>query len=128
MIDDKSRIVAHKRAYDDLVLWIKHQYENEITYLLPTADIEINEWYSLAIKDMIDGASVRIGIKGWFDSETIEFLCNVLGAKRYRVKAYPASRLHIIFKVPISNQAKVAMQCTGQWTPYWRKEDEQERK
>lgn len=127
MNDDKSRIVAHKRAYDDLVLWIMHQFENEIKYLLPSSVMTIKEWYSLAIKDMIEGALVNIEIKGWFDSETINFLCNVLGAKNYRVKAYPASRLQIILQVPISSQAKVAMQCTGTWTPKWRK-DEQEKK
>lgn len=128
MNNEELRIEAHKKAYEDLKQWIMHQFDTEIKFLLPSAVMTIKEWYSLAIKDMIQGALVHIEIKDWFDSETVNFLCNVLGAKDYRVKAYPACRLHITLQVPISSQAKVAMQCTGTWTPIWRKKDESEKK
>lgn len=125
---NKERIEAHKKAYDDLVLWIKHQFANEIVMLLPSAEMDVWEWFSLDNKDLIRGASVRIAIKGGYDFVTMEYLCTMLGATEYRVKAYPACRLHLVFKVPITSKAKLAMQCTGMWTPKWKKEDEQEKK
>lgn len=119
--ENDARIESHKKAYDDLVLWIKHQFTNEIKMLLPSAVMTIKEWYSLAIKDMIQGALVHIEIKGSYDSVTMEYLCTMLGATEYRVKAYPLCRLHLVFKVPITSKAKLAMQCTGMWIPKWKK-------
>lgn len=119
--ENLERIEAHKKAYDDLVLWIKHQFENEIIFLLPSAKMAINEWYSLDTKDMIKGASVHIEIKDGYDSATMGYLCMMLDVKEYRVKVYPACRLRLDFKVPITSKTKLAMQCAGMWTPKWRK-------
>lgn len=121
--ENQDRIEAHKKAYEDLVLWIMSQFEKEIKFLLPKAKISVCEWYSQAVKDMIQGASVNIEIKGWFDSETMAFLCNALGSKFFRVTAFPMCRMQIVLKVPISSVTKMAMQCNGMWTPKWRKED-----
>lgn len=118
--ENNARIEAHKKAYDDLVLWIKHQFEKEITFLLPSAKMTINEWYSLDTKLMIKGASVHIEIKDGYDSATMEYLCMMLDAKEYRVKVYPACRLRLDFKVPITSKTKLAMQCAGMWTPKWK--------
>ena len=118
---NKERIEAHKKAYDDLVLWIKHQFANEIYMLLPSAEMNVREWLSLDNKDLILGASVHLAIKGGYDSETMEYLRMTLDAKEYRVKAYPACRLHLVFKVPITSKTKLAMQCAGMWTPKWKK-------
>lgn len=128
MKEDKLRIEAHKKAYDDLVQWIMHQFKTEIIYLLPSAKISVNEWYSKIQKDLIQGASVVIEIKDWFDSATIDYLCHVLGTKEYRVTAFPLCRMHLTFKVANANVSKTAMQCTGMWTPIWRKKDEQKNK
>lgn len=125
--ENKERIEAHKKMYEDLVPWIMNQFEGEIKVLIPSAKITIREWYSQTIKDMIRGASVTIEVKGWFDSEDMEFLCHVLGTKDYRVTAYPLCRMHLTFKVSISNVCKSAMQCTGMWKPKGKKEDEQEK-
>lgn len=125
MNEEKIRIEAHKKAFDDLALWIWAQFEKEIKFLLPSAVMTIKEWYSREIKDMIAGASVHIEIKDWIDSVSLEYLCVALGAKEYRITAYPLRRLHIILKVPISSQTKLTMQCTGMWKPKWRKEDGQ---
>lgn len=119
--ENDARIEAHKKAYDDLELWIKHQFENEITMLLNSAEMTVREWISIDNKDLIKGASVHIAIKGGYDSETMQYICTMLGATEYRVKAYPLCRLHLVFKVPITSKAKLAMQCTGMWTPKWRK-------
>lgn len=122
--ENKARIIVHKKMYEDLVLWINNQFEGEIKSLLPSAKISVCEWYSRELKDLIEGAAVHIEIKGWFDSETINYLCHVLGAKEYRVTAYPLRRMHISFKVSIMNTTKSLMQCAGKWTPKWKKEDE----
>lgn len=123
--ENQERIDAHKKMYEDLVKWIMSQFEVEIKTLLPSAKISVCEWYSQTIKDLIKGATVNIEIKGWFDSETMDFLCHLLGTKEYRVTAFPLCRMHLNFKVSIANVAKAAMQCTGMWTPKWKKEDEQ---
>lgn len=119
--ENNARIEAHKMAYDDLVLWIKHQFANEILMLLPSAQLNVKEWISIDNKELIKGASVHIAIKGGYDSVTMEYLCTMLGATEYRVKAYPLCRLHLVFKVPITSKAKIAMQCTGMWIPKWKK-------
>lgn len=120
-----ERIEAHKKAYEDLVLWLKHQFKEEISMLLPSAEMDIREWLSLD-QDLIKGASVHLVIKGAYDSITMEYLCTILGATEYRVKAYPLCRLHLVFKVPNTSKAKMAMQCTGMWTPFWRKNEKKD--
>lgn len=122
-----EKIEAHKVAYEDLVLWIGNQFEREIKPIIPSAKISVCEWYSKALKDLIQGASVCIEIKGWFDSETIDYINHVLGTKDFRVEAFPLCRMHLIFKVSISNVAKAAMQCTGMWTPIYRKDGKKEK-
>ena len=119
--ENLERIEAHKVAYEDLVLWINNQFEREIKGLLPSAKISVSEWYAIAPKDLIKGATVCIEIKGWFDSESMDYLCHVLGTKNYLVQAYPLCRMKLNFKVSISNVAKAAMQCTGTWTPKYQK-------
>lgn len=119
--ENNARIEAHKKAYEDLVLWIKHQFTNEILMLLPSAQLNVREWISIDNKELIKGASVHIAIKGGYDSVTMEYLCTMLGATEYRVKVYPLCRLHLVFKVPITSKAKLAMQCTGMWIPKWKK-------
>lgn len=119
--ENQVRIIVHKKMYEDLVLWINYQFEAEIKALLPSTKISVCEWYSRDLKDLIEGASVSIEIKGWFDSETINYLCHTLGAKEYRVTAFPLRRMHLNFKVSNTNTTKTLMQCSGKWTPKWAK-------
>ena len=126
--EDQERIEVHKKMYEDLVQWVMSQYDLEIKVLLPSAKISVCEWYSREIKDLIQGAAVHIEIKGWFDSELIKHLCDVLGASEFRVTAFPLCRMHISFKVSIMNTTKSLMQCAGTWQPKWKKEDEQKNK
>ena len=56
-----------------------------------------------------------------------KYLVMILGARSYKVTAYPLSQIHIDLKVPIANTNKAIMTCAGKWTPYWKK-DEQEKK
>lgn len=125
--EDRARIAAHLNMYDDLVPWVEQQIETHVKVLIPSAKYTIREYYSTEIKGMIEGATVFLDINGWFDSETMEFLTQTLGAKRYRVTAHSKCRMVIALKVPISNPAKGAMTYTGMWTPKWRK-DEQKNK
>lgn len=121
MNNEEAKIEAHKKAYEDLKQWIMHQFDTEIKFLLPSAEMNVREWISIDNKDLIKGASVHIAIKGGYDSVTMEYLCMMLGATEYRVKAYPLCRLHLVFKVPNTSKAKLAMQCTGMWIPKWKK-------
>lgn len=126
--ENQERVEVHKKMYEDLVLWVNNQFETQIKVLLPSAKISVCEWYSQTIDGMINGANVKFEIKGGFDSETIKFLCDVLGSKEFTVTAFPMCRIHLNFKVSITNSCKTVMQCTGLWKPKWRKEDEQKNK
>lgn len=121
--DNKERIDAHKQMYEDLVKWVMNQYETEIRVLLPSAKITVKEWYSQEIKDLIRGASVHLEFNSWFDAETLDYLCTLLGTKEFRVRSYPLCRLRITFKVPVSSYAKMCMHMAGMWVPSYRKNE-----
>lgn len=120
----KETIEAHKNAYKDLVLWVKSQFENEISTLLLSAKLHVVECFSRDHKDLITGAYTKIVIKQMLDSDVLDYLCQSLGSKRYKITPYPLGRIEICFFVPITNQAKGAMTATGMWTPYWRKNEQ----
>ena len=127
-LENQERIEAHKKLYEDLVQWVNNQFEAQIKVLFPTAKISVCEWYSSEPLNLIKGASVNIEIKGWFDSDTISYLCHVLGSKEFRVTAFPLCRMHLTFKVSLANTCKAAMTCSGTWIPKWKKEDEKKNK
>lgn len=123
-IENQERIDTHKKMYEDLVQWVNNQFEKQIKVLFPTAKLSVCEWYSNEVMNLIKGASVNIEIKGWFDSETISYLCHVLGSKEFRVTAFPLCRMHLTFKVSIMNTCKAAMTCTGTWKPNYIRDEQ----
>lgn len=117
----KERVEAHKKAYKDLCLWLDEMYANDIKMLFGKSSFSYREWLNRDEPQLIEGASVTLEIKLGFQSEEMEYLMMLLGTKSYRVSVYPLGRIQLVFKVPIMNNSKVAMTCTGKWTPYWRK-------
>lgn len=124
----KERIEAHEKAYKDLCLWLTSMYENEIKMLFIKSQFSCREWFNRDEPKLIDGALVTIEIKLGYQSEEMEYILQLIGAKRYNVISYPLNRLHIKFWVPLWNPSKTIMTCAGKWTPFWRKKDESEKK
>jgi hypothetical protein len=79
------------------------------------------EWLNRDEPELIDGAIVILEIKIGFQSEEMEYMLQLLGARRYDVTSYPLNRLHIRFWVPLSNSCKTLMTASGKWTPYWKR-------
>ena len=117
----KDRILAHEKAYKDLCLWLESIYANEIKMLFGKSLFSYREWLNRDEPELIEGAVVILEIKLGFQGEEMDYMLQLLGAKRYDVTAYPLNRLHIRFWVPLSNSCKTIMTCAGKWTPYWKK-------
>ena len=117
----KDRILAHEKAYKDLCLWLDSIYANEIKMLFGKSLFSYREWLNRDEPELIDGAIVILEIKIGFQSEEMDYMLQLLGARRYDVTSYPLNRLHIRFWVPLSNSCKTLMTASGKWTPYWRR-------
>lgn len=117
----KERIEARVGAYHDLCLWLDSIYANEIKMLFGKSQFSYKEWLNRDEPKLIEGAIVTLEIKLGFQCEEMEFMLQLLGAKRYTVTSFPLNRLHIKFWVPLSNTSKTLMTCAGKWTPYWKK-------
>lgn len=117
----KDRILAHEKAYKDLCLWLDSIYANEIKMLFGKSIFSYREWLNRDEPELIDGAIVKLEIKIGFQSEEMDYILQLLGARRYDVTSYPLNRLHIRFWVPLSNSCKTLMTASGKWTPYWKR-------
>jgi hypothetical protein len=117
----KDRILAHEKSYKDLCLWLESIYANEIKMLFGKSLFSYREWLNRDEPELIDGAIVILEIKIGFQSEEMDYILQLLGARRYDVTSYPLNRLHIRFWVPLSNSCKTLMTASGKWTPYWRR-------
>jgi hypothetical protein len=117
----KDRILAHEKAYKDLCLWLDSIYANEIKMLFGKSLFSYREWLNRDEPELIDGAIVILEIKIGFQSEEMDYILQLLGARRYDVTSYPLNRLHIRFWVPLSNSCKTLMTASGKWTPYWKR-------
>ena len=124
-VELKERVEVHKKLYKDLCLWLDAMNENEIRFLFMLKEFRYREWLNSDEPSIIEGANVTLVMKGGFSSKEMEYLVMILGARSYKVTAYPLSQIHIDLKVPIANTNKAIMTCAGKWTPYWKK-DEQE--
>lgn len=126
-VELKERVEVRTRLYKDLCLWVVSMIENELKNVFLIREYNYHECLNTDEPSLIEGAFVTIVLKGEFSSVEMEYLLMVLGAESYKVKAYPLSVMHIVVRVPIANKSKVAMTYAGKWTPYWKK-DEQEQK
>jgi hypothetical protein len=117
----RDRIVAHEKAYKDMCLWLESIYANEIKMLFGKSLFSYREWLNRDEPELIDGAIVILEIKIGFQSEEMDYILQLLGARRYDVTSYPLNRLHIRFWVPLSNSCKTLITASGNWTPYWKR-------
>ena len=89
----KDRILAHEKAYKDLCLWLESIYANEIKMLFGKSLFSYREWLNRDEPELIEGAVVILEIKLGFQGEEMDYMLQLLGAKRYDVTAYPLKNI-----------------------------------
>ena len=120
----KEKVAVRRKMYKDLCLWLVSMIENELRFVFVLKEYHYREWLNTDEPTILEGAIVTLDVKGGYSSAEMDYLLMILGAQRYKVTAYPLSRMHIDVKVPIANTSKATMTCTGKWTPYWRKDEQ----
>lgn len=122
----KSYINNINEWYDDLSEWVENVIKDNPVVSIYIAGHKVEKIKSSENDKLIDCLALHIKYKfEELGSQVVDYLQSQFGAKSYLITNYHRGEWRITFFIDNYSDPYHMQSRTGQWTPKWRRENEQ---